>query len=112
MKKAILVTGIITIVSYSIAMLILGILGGVHIATNTMASSDPGAIDTPELLTIAIVCLSLAGYFLLGMIFAIILVAKRNSSMGKGAGIFLGFLGIIFSFLPGLLFTIDSAKSR
>lgn len=113
MKKAIMVTGILTIVAYSITCLILAIVGGINLAASSMAEADSGAIDVPELKILVIVCFALAGYFLLGFLFAIVLIAKRHSRMEKGAGIVLGLFGFLFgAFLPGLLFMIDSGKNR
>jgi len=113
MKKAILVTGILTIVSYSIVALVFLIVGIINIATKNMADADPGAIPAEELTIVAIVFLSLAGYFVLSIIFSSIMIGTRNSSMGKGAGIVLGIFGVLFgAFLPGFLFIADSASTR
>ena len=43
----------------------------------------------------------------------IVLLIKRNSSMGKGAGIALGVFGIIFgAALPGIFFIADLVQTR
>ena len=113
MKKGILISGIITIVIYSIMTLIFGIVGAVQLATKGMAEVDPGAIPTEELGIVAAVFLVLAGYFLIGLIFSAVMIGKRNSTMGKGAGIALGVFGIIVGALvPGIFFIVDSASTR
>ena len=51
--------------------------------------------------------------YLVGAVLCIVMTAKRNSNMSKGAGIALGVFGILTGgTLPGLLFIIDSAKTR
>lgn len=113
MKKGILISGIITIVVYSIMALIFGIVGGVQLATKGMAEADPGAIPAEELGIVATVFLVLAGYFLIGLIFSAIMIGKRNSDMSKGAGITLGVFGIIVGALvPSIFFLVDSASTR
>ena len=113
MKKGILISGIITIVIYSIMALVFGIVGGVQLATKGMAEADPGAIPAEELAIVATVFLVLAGYFLVGLIFSAVLIGKRNSDMGKGAGITLGVFGIVVGALvPGIFFLVDSASTR
>lgn len=113
MKKGILIAGIITIASYAIVALVFLIVGIVQLAAKGMAEADPGAIPAEELAVVAIVFLSLAGYFLLSIILSAIMIAKRNSSMGKGAGIALGVVGILVgAVIPGILFLADSAATR
>ena len=113
MKKGILISGIITIASYSIVALVFLIVGIINFVAKGMADSDPGAIPAEELTVVAVVFLALAGYFLLAIIFSGIMIGKRNSSMGKGAGIVLGIFGILFGALvPGIFFLADSAKTR
>ena len=113
MKRGILIAGIITIICCAVAVLSLGIAGGVNMFTWNLAVADGSAEDVPELLTIATVCLALAGYFAVGLIMSIILVATRNSSMGKVGGIIFGVLGFLLgSFLPGIFYLVDSIKNR
>ena len=113
MKKGIVISGIITIVGYSITALVLAIIGIVDIVSANIDAIEEGAMELPELLIAGIVLVSIAGYFLLGMIMSIVLIAKRNSNMGKGAGIALGVIGIALSaVVPGILFLVDSAKNR
>ena len=113
MKKGVLISGIITIALYSILALVFTIVGIVNIATKGMADSDPGSIPAEELAIVATVFLILAGYFLFGIIFAGIMISKRTSAMGKGAGVALGIFGVIFgAIVPGIFFIADSAKTR
>ena len=113
MKKGVLISGIITIISYAIVAFVFLIVGIINIATKGMADSDPGAIPAPELATVAALFLAIAGYFLVSIIFSGIMIGKRNSSMGKGAGIALGVFGIIFgAIVPGIFFIADSAQTR
>ena len=113
MKKGILISGIITIVIYSIMTIVFLIVGIINFVTKGMADSDPGAIPAEELTVVAIVFLAIAGYFLLSVIFSGIMIGKRNSGMGKGAGVALGVFGILFgAILPGIFFIADSAKTR
>ena len=113
MKKGILISGIITIATYAIVALVFLIVGLVYIATNGMANEDPGAIQTEELIVVAAIFLSIAGYLVLSIIFSGVMIGKRNSSMGKGAGIALGIFGILFgAVVPGILFIADSGKTR
>ncbi|MCR5348440.1 MAG: hypothetical protein K6E59_02380 [Bacilli bacterium] len=113
MKKAILISGIVTIAIYSILVLVFSIVGIINIATKGMAEADPGAIQAEELAVVATVFLILAGYFLLGIIFSGIMIGKRNSDMGKGPGIVLGILGIVFgATVPGIIFIADSGANR
>ena len=113
MKRGVLISGIITIASYSIVALVFLIVGVINIVTKGMADSDPGAIPVEELTIVAIVFLAIAGYFLLSIIFSGIMIAKRNSEMGKGPGIVLGILGILFgAVFPGIFFLADSAQTR
>ena len=113
MRKGVLISGIITIVVYGIMAMVFGIVGLVNLVANDMAQADPGAIKPEELAALATVFLVIAGTCLLGLIFAAIMVGKRNSSMGKGGGITLGVFGIIMgAVVPGIFFIIDSAKNR
>lgn len=113
MKKGVLISGIITIISYAIVALVFFIVGIINIAAKGMAEGDPGAIPAPELAAVAAVFLAIAGYFLVGIVFSGIMIGKRNSPMGKGAGIVLGVFGIIFSaVVPGIFFIVDSAQTR
>ena len=113
MKKGVLISGVITIVIYSIIALVFGIVGGINIATKGMADADPGAIPAPELLIVAIVFLSIAGHFILGIIMSGILIGTRNSNISKAGGIVLGILGILFSaILPGIFYLCDSIETR
>ena len=113
MKKGVLISGIITMISYGITALIFLIVGIVNLVAKGLADSDPGAIPAEEPAIVGTVFLVLAGFFLLSVIFSGILIHKRNSEMGKGAGIALGVFGIIFgAVLPGIFFIVDSAKTR
>ncbi|MBQ4254415.1 MAG: hypothetical protein II721_00245 [Bacilli bacterium] len=113
MKKGILISSIITIVSYSILALVFLIVGLINVAAKGMADADPGAIPAEELTVVYIVFLALAGYLLLSVIFSGIMIGKRNSAMGKGAGVVLGIFGILFgAIVPGIIFVADSAKNR
>ncbi|MCR5491421.1 MAG: hypothetical protein K6F32_04780 [Bacilli bacterium] len=112
-EKGILISGIITIVIYGMMALIFGIVGAVQRATKSMAETGPGAIPAEELAIVATVFLVLAGYFLVGLIFSAVLIGKRNSDMGKGAGITLGVFGITLgAVVPGIFFLVDSASTR
>lgn len=113
MKKGVLISGIITIISYGIVALAFLIVGLINIAAKGMADADPGAIPAEELTVVAIVFLAIAGYFLLSIIFSGIMIGKRNSNMSKGAGVTLGIFGILFGALvPGIFFICDSAQTR
>lgn len=113
MKKGVLISGIITIASYSIIALVFLIVGIINIAAKGMADADPGAIPAEELTVVAIVFLSIAGYFLLSIILSGVMIGTRNSGMGKGAGIALGIFGILFgAVVPGIFFLVDSAQTR
>lgn len=113
MKKGVLISGIITIISYGIVALVFLIVGLINIAAKGMADADPGAIPAEELTVVAIVFLAIAGYFLLSIIFSGIMIGKRNSNMSKGAGVTLGIFGILFGALvPGIFFICDSAQTR
>lgn len=113
MKKGVLISGIITIVIYGIMAMIFGIVGGVQLAAKGMAEVDPGTIPAEELAIVATVFLAIAGYFVVSIVFSGIMIGKRNSSMGKGAGIALGVFGIIFgAVVPGIFFIADSAQTR
>ncbi len=113
MKKGVLISGIITIISYGIVALVFLIVGIINIAAKGMADADPGAIPAEELTVVAIVFLAIAGYFLLSIIFSGIMIGKRNSNMSKGAGVALGIFGILFgALLPGIFFICDSAQTR
>ena len=113
MKKGILISGIITIVTYSIVALVFLSVAVINLVAKDMAETDPGAIP-PEELGVAIAAFFVvAGCFALGVVFAGILIGKRNSGMGKGAGITLGVFGIIFgAIVPAIFFLVDSAQSR
>lgn len=113
MKKGVLISGIITIALYSILASVFAIVGIINIAIKVMADSDPGSIPAEELAIVSTVFLILAGYFLFGIIFAGIMIGKRTSAMGKGAGVALGIFGVIFgAIVPGIFFIADSAKTR
>ena len=113
MKKAILISGIVTIVSYATVMLIFLIVGFVNIAAKGMAETGPGAVEAEELAIVGAVFLGLAGGLLLAVIFAGIMIGKRFSGMGKGAGITLGVFGVLSgAVVPGIIFIVDSAKTR
>lgn len=87
MKKGVLISGIITIVAYAITALVFFIVGMVYVATKGMVDGDPGAIPAEELMVVAYVFLSIAGYFVLSIVFSAIMIGTRNSGMGKGPGI-------------------------
>lgn len=113
MKRGIKIAGIITIIYCAITALSLGIAGGVNMMAWNLAVADGSAADIPELQTVATVLLILAGYFLLGLIMSIVLVATRNNGMGKAGGIILGVCGLLLgSFLPGIFYLVDSIKNR
>ena len=113
MKKGVLISGIITIVTYAIVALVFFIVGMVYINTKGMVDPDPGAIPAEELAVVATVFLCIAGYLLLGIIFSGIMIGTRYSKMGKGGGIVLGILGILFgAVVPGIFFLADSASTR
>lgn len=113
MKKGVLISGIITIISYAIVALVFLIAGIINIAAKGMAEGDSGAIPAPELAIVATVFLAIAGYFVVSIVFSGVMIGKRNSSMGKGAGIALGVFGIIFgAVVPGIFFIADSAQTR
>ena len=112
-RKGVLISGLITLITYAIVALVFLIVGIINIAAKGMADADPGAIPAEELTIVAIVFLSLACYFLLGIIFSGIMIGKRNAEMSKGAGIALGIFGILFgAVLPGIFFIADSAQTR
>ena len=113
MKKGVLISGIITMIAYGITALVFLIVGIVGIAAKGMADADPGAIPTEEAIAASIVFLVFAGFFILSVVFSGVLIGKRNSEMGKGAGIALGVVGIVFgAVVPGIFFIIDSATTR
>lgn len=113
MKKGVLISGIITIVAYAITALVFFIVGMVYVATKGMVDGDPGAIPAEELMVVAYVFLSIAGYFVLSIVFSGIMIGTRNSDMGKGPGIVLGIFGILVgAVVPGIFFVADSAITR
>ena len=118
MKKAILITGIITIVGYAITALIMFIVASVATdpqVINEVMNTTGATREQAE----AAARITQAGFivtgviFLIGVAFAIVLIALRNNTrIKKGAGIALGVLGIVFSTLPGIFFLVDSVKNR
>ena len=113
MKKGILISGIVTIAVYAMCALIFMIVGITTLAGAAMAAADSGASTEEEVVIVAAVFISLTVYFVIAAIFAGVLIGKRNSDMGKGAGITLGVFGIVFGALvPGIFFIADSTQSR
>ena len=122
MKKGVLVSGIIWIIMSAIALLIFVIMAGVSYFglsdSQVLADSARAAGTTveaaKEALTLTATMFTCAAIeMVLTIVFSIVLIAKRNSNMGKGAGIALGIVSIVFgSVLPGIFFIVDSAKTR
>ena len=108
MKKAILIVGII----WAILCLVLGvfqIVYGIFDFTNktiTGGSADPDPVRGAANLIVGI-------WLLVGACLSCLTAIKRNSNMSKKQGITLGVFSIIFGAeVPGILFIIDSAKTR
>ena len=113
MKNGIRIAGIITIILYSVLVLVFTIVGLVNMVTYNIAVSEGDGDEVVLLIAVATTFFILAGAFLLGLIFSAVLIAKRNSLMAKGAGIALGVIGVLFAaYIHGILFIVDSAKSR
>ena len=118
MKKAILGTGI----GWGILCIILAIVFFVLGANATdpqviqQAQQQPGV--TPEQAQAAAQALQYllivsAIFMVLSAIYSFVLIALRNSSIGKGGGIALGVIGIVIgATLPSVFFLVDSAKNR
>ena len=121
MKKAILISGIFWAVFSGIAALILFLVGAVvnspEVIQETVNQSQ-GTITLEQAQVAAAAAQALmigwAVYFLLGLVFAIVLIVLRNNlRIGKGAGIALGIVGVVLgATLPGIFFIVDSAKNR
>ena len=124
MKKAILITGIIWTILCFLGMILFAVFGSIYMLALQAANSDliaqvaqQNKVSVEEarqvITVIAGVFIVAAVEMLLGFIFSIVLMAKRNSEMSKGAGIALGVVGAVLgSTLPGIFFIVDSAKSR
>ena len=108
MKKAILIVGIIWIV-ISLGIAITEISFGI----GQMIHLQSSGVDWQPDYVLGSANVSIGGYFVLSIILTIILIVKRNSEMSKNAGIALGVITAIFGAIaPGILFAVDSAKSR
>ena len=121
MKKAILISGIFWAVFCAITALILFLVGAVanspEVIQETVNQSQ-GTITLEQAQVAAAAAQALmigwAVYFVLGLVFAIVLIVLRNNlRIGKGAGIALGVFGIIVgAVVPGIFFIADSAQTR
>ena len=119
MKKAILGTGIGWAILCGVTAIICFALAP-HATDPTVidAAMQSGTQATRAQLEQAAQYLQIALYIsgawtVVGMIFSIVLIALRNSSMGKGGGITLGVFGIICgATLPAVFFLVDSAVTR
>ena len=121
MKKAIRISGIIWGVFVALGALVVLILAGGsgavkdEVINQTMSNTAGLTREQAELaFDILITVLFVAGGFMVvGAVFSFVLVGLAGSGMGKGAGIFVGILGIVLAAeLPGILFIVDSAKNR
>ena len=121
MKKAIRISGIIWGVFVALGALVVLILAGGsgavkdEVINQTMSNTAGLTREQAELaFDILITVLFVAGGLMVaGAVFSFVLVGLAGSSMGKGAGIFVGILGIVLAAeLPGILFIVDSAKNR
>ena len=108
MKKAILITGIIWIV-LALAVSIFEIVYGANLF-NTVKTGD---VEWEANVALGVANIIVGCWFAIAIVFAIILILKRNSNMGKGAGIALGVIAAVLGAVaPGVLFVIDSAMNR
>ena len=121
MKKAILISGIFWAVVCGITALILFLVGAVANSPEVIqevVNQSQGTVTMEQAQAAAAAAQALmigwAVYFLLGLVFAIVLIALRNNQrLSKGAGIALGIVGVVFgATLPGIFFIVDSAKTR
>ena len=108
MKKAILIGGIIWMIlclAGGIFEIVFGI-GDLMKITGENIELDPN-------IALGVANILVGVWLLAGAVFSLVDVLKRNSNMGKGAGIALGVVSLVFAAeLPGVLFIIDSAKNR
>lgn len=112
MKKGILISGIITAVLYglgAIAEIIVALM-----AWSSQSTTEGGAtFDVDPNIALGAANLVVGIFLLIAAIFAIICVVKRNSQMSKGHGITLGVFATIFgAYVPGIIFIVDSSKTR
>ena len=115
MKKAILISGIIWgVVSLltGLICLISGVMANNPDVIAQMQAQD-ATITLEQIKAAASTLVTFGVICLIGGVFSFVLVGLRNSSIGKGAGIAIGIIGIVLeATLPGIFFIIDSAKTR
>lgn len=108
MKKAILITGIITAIVEGIGGLF-EVIFGIMELTPTTINGTTYAADIP----MGVANIIVGVWLLAAVVFAIIDIIKRNADMPKGKGIALGVVSVIFgAFVPGVLTIVDSAMNR
>lgn len=117
MKKAILISGIIWGVVCIILALIFIPIGAAATRPEVIQELINGGM-TPEKANAAAqatqyLMITAGIWLLVAAVFSFVLLGVRNRNFGKGAGIALGIIGIVFGAeLPGIFFIIDSARSR
>ena len=108
MKKAILITGIITAIVEGLGGLF-EVIFGIMEFTPTTINGVTYAADVP----MGVANLLVGIWLLAAVVFAIVDIKKRNSDMPKGKGIALGVVSAIFgAVVPGILTIVDSAMNR
>ena len=108
MKKAILITGIITAIVEGLGGLF-EVIFGIMEFTPTTINDVTYAADVP----MGVANLLVGIWLLAAVVFAIIDIIKRNADMPKGKGIALGVVSAIFgAVVPGVLTIVDSAMNR
>ena len=108
MKKAILITGIITAIVEGLGGLF-EVIYGITLFSPTTVGDVTFAADIP----LGVANLIVGIWLLAAVVFAIVDIKQRNSDMPKGKGICLGVVSAIFgAVVPGVLTIVDSAMNR
>ena len=108
MKKAILIVGIIWIV-LSLVIAVVEITYGIGQITNLSSNSVDWKPDYAR----GTANIIIGAIYVVAAVLSFVTILKRNSNMSKKAGIALGVVSIVFgATVPGILFIVDSAKTR
>ncbi len=108
MKKAIKIAAIITIIIWGLAGIFEVVYGALE-----FNDLQIGEMIYFANVPLAIGNVALGAWLLSGVAFSIVDIVKRNSEMSKTKGIILGVVSTVLgAIVPGILFTIDSGKTR